>query len=78
MAAVRHDTKPNMRQLHVDREDDPAPSIRILDTQEHGARPALQIYIGGRKGTAIAGLWEKALVKHYAIRRHHLLCDQLY
>jgi len=60
-----------MRRLNVDREDDPAPGIRILDPQELSARPVLPAYVGARKGTAIAGLWEKVLAKHYAIRRPH-------
>ena len=30
-----------MRRLHVDREDDPAPGIRILKPQDQSARPAL-------------------------------------
>jgi len=58
-----------MRRLHVDREDDPVPGIRDLDPQEQSARPALPIYVGARKGTAIAGLWEKVLAKHHTIRR---------
>lgn len=60
-----------MRRLYVDREDDPAPGIRDIDHQDQSARPALPIYVGARKGTAVAGLREKVLAKHYAIRRRH-------
>ena len=50
-----------MRQLHVDREDDPAPGIRILKPQDHSAKPDLSYTLEPEKAPRMLVYGKKCL-----------------